>query len=405
MAKKVSGLATGGSIFDIVNSVDNSAEILSESKVAVIKDYIDSGSYILNAAMTGSLFKGIPCSRCTVFAGANSTGKSFLALSACRNAQKKGYTPIYIDTEGAIDIETVKRIGCDPNNFIIKPANTVTEANTFILNTINSILAIDEEKRPKVVFVLDSISNLSSNKEKNDLEDGDNKQDMTRNKEIKALFRTCLVPLSKVGAPLICTAHIYQTLDLFSKTVVSGGTGLGFGNSLTMLLTTAKLDDKESDKIMEKKTGEFVKTGAIVTAKPEKSRFTIPQKVRFVIPYFKAPNPYVGLDAYLTWENSGIMIKSKGIDEKEYAKLSDAEKAKCQQTTDGDGKVIYAYPKDTAKTIVVAGKGELPMKSLFTKEVLTDELLHKLDDEVIRPLFELPSQSSMADIDEMIDEE
>lgn len=69
MAKKTINTKTD-SIFDLVSSIDESAEILAESKTAVISDYIDTGSYILNAAMTGSMFKGAPCGRVLTLAGA-----------------------------------------------------------------------------------------------------------------------------------------------------------------------------------------------------------------------------------------------------------------------------------------------------------------------------------------------
>lgn len=404
MAKKVMGAASG-SIFDIVSSVDKTAEVLSESKTAVIKDYIDTGSYILNAALTGSLFKGAPTGRVVTLSGEPGSGKSFLAVSICRNAQKKGYVPIYMDSEGAIDKDFVTRLGCDPTRFIIKQVTTIKEVSTFMANILQKLEEQDEESRDKVVFVLDSIGNLTSDKEMSTTLDGGSTQDLTKQREVKALFRTNTTALAKTNTLMIVCAHQYQTMDLFGGKKTGGGSGLTYNSSLTMLLSTAKLDDKESDKIMENKTGEFLKTGVVVTAKPEKSRFTIPQKVRFVIPFFKAPNPYVGLDSYLTWDNSGIMIKAKALTEKEYIKLTDAEKGKCKAFTDENGTNLYAYPKDTARTICVAGKGEFPMNKLFTKDVLTDELLHKLDETVIGPLFELPSQSSMADIDELIDEE
>ena len=83
MAKKSSITTTDKemSVFDLISSVDNSAEILSESKTAVIKEYINSGSYILNACMTGSLFKGVPSGRVTTLAGAPGAGKSYLEVS------------------------------------------------------------------------------------------------------------------------------------------------------------------------------------------------------------------------------------------------------------------------------------------------------------------------------------
>jgi len=132
MAKKSSiTVSEPESILDLISSVDKSAEILAESKTAVIKDYIHTGSYILNACMTGSLFRGVPTGRVLTLAGEPGTGKSFLAISVCREAQKKGYTPVYMDSEGAIDREFVERLGCDSSKFIIKQVTTISEVSTF----------------------------------------------------------------------------------------------------------------------------------------------------------------------------------------------------------------------------------------------------------------------------------
>ena len=402
MAKKTTNKSYGGSIFDIVKSFDDSAEILGKSKTAVINDYIDTGSYILNACISGSLLKGVPAGRCTVLAGEPGTGKTFLAISVCRNAQKKGYTPIYLDSESAIDLDQVSKLGADPNNFIIKLVTTVSEVSTFIARTCKSILDLPEEDRPKVMFVLDSLGNLTSEKELNDTIDGNDKKDMTRAQAVKALFRTNATALGKIHAPFIVNAHIYKTQDLFAKTVVSGGSGINFNSSVTLLLSTAKLDDKQSEKIAENKVGEFVKTGVVVTAKPEKSRFTIPQKVRFQIPFFKAPNPYVGLESYINWENSGIM-RGKIMTEKEYGKLSELEKNLCCERKDTDGNTCYAYPKETSKSIVVKHLGcELPAVELFTSKVLTDDVLKHLDETIIKPNFELPSNTGNDDIEELL---
>ena len=550
MAKKNNlNTNTGDSIFDLVNSIDKSAEILADSTTAVIKDYISTGSYILNACVTGSLFKGFPCGRVVCLAGNPGTGKTFLALSVCREAQKKGYTPIYFDSEGSIDKDFVERLGCDPTKFIIKQVTTISEVSTFIANYCQRLLEMKESDRPKTMMVLDSLGNLTSSKELTDTIDGAGKRDMTKQQEIKALFRTNATALSKLGILLVVNSHIYMTQEMFAKTVVSGGcilpeekiftesglkqikdvvpgekvltvdgtyqevletfeyqkemlvvklvskkehtcslqhrflvnkdftkeeswkcainlhpgdkvytydngnliedevyaikglfntrrhhlpmfrkmkvvdlcvdnnhsyitengvinhnSGIAYNASVTLILSTAKLDDKESDKIVEKKTGEFIKTGVIVTARPDKSRFTIPQKVRFQIPYFKKPNPYVGLEAYLTWENSGI-LRGKLLTQKEYDKLSQSDKDLCKEPFANDeGVLLYPYPKDTSKNIVVKHlKSEVPLQELFTEKVLTDELLHKLDEEVIRPSFELPSQFTDTDLDELVE--
>lgn len=408
MAKKKNGLdgigsGNNGSVYDLIKSFDNFAEILSESKTAVIKEYIDTGNYMLNACMTGSLFRGLPSSRITTFAGPSGCGKSFISVSICRNAQKVGYTPIYLDSESAIDIDFVKRLGCDPSNFIIRPVNKVSEVSTFITRLCENLMSKPEDERQKIIIVLDSLGNLTSDKEHSDIIEGNNKRDMTLQREVKAMFRNIASPMGILGIPMICTSHVYQTMDLFSKTVVSGGTGVQFAGSLTIMLTNAKLEDKSSDAAVAGKVGDFTKTGVVVTATPQKSRFTIPQKVQFQIPFFKAPNPYVGLEKYLTWENSGV-IRGEILTKKEYEKLPDTDKGKCYEMADENGEVCYARPKDTARTIVVKHLGtKIPVAELWTSKVFTDELLHKLDENVIRPSFELPSSDSFADVEELID--
>ena len=407
MAKKSNSSSTSGqksSVFDIISKFDKSAEVLGESKTAVISDYIDTGSYIVNAAISGSLFKGIPAGRCTVLAGDPGTGKSYLALSVCRNAQKKGYTPIYLDSESAIDLDFVKRLGCDPDNFIIKQVTTVSEVSTFLSRTCKSCMEMPEDERPKIIFVLDSLGNLTSDKELNDTIEGNDKRDMTRQQNIKALFRTNATALGKLGYPMIVCAHIYKTNDVFAKTIVSGGSGINFNSSVTLLLSTAKLDDKQSDKIAEKKVGDFTKTGVVVTAKPEKSRFTIPQRVKFWIPFFKAPNPYIGLEAYITWENSGIM-RGKIVSAKDYEKMSDLEKQICEEMTNEKAEKCYALPKDTSKNIVVKHLGkEVPAAEMFSSKVLTEDILRNLDETIIKPSFELPSNDRNDDIEEFFED-
>lgn len=413
MAKKVNGIGTSEketTVFDILKSVDKSAEILSQCDTAVIKDYISSGNYMLNACLTGSLFKGTPAGRVLTLAGSTGCGKSYLALSFCRNAQKKGYIPIYLDSESAIDLEFVKRLGCDPDRFVLKQVSTIREVSSFIANYCKKLLDMSEKEREalKTIIVIDSLGNLTSDKEYTDTLDGNEKRDMTKQQEIKAMFRTNATPLGKLGIPLIVCSHVYQTLDLYSKAVVSGGSGLGYNASLTLMMTTSKYEDRESEKIAENRVGDFTKLGVTVTAKPEKSRFTIPQKVQFFIPYFKAPNPYVGLEKYITWENSGIM-EGVLLTQKEYDKLTDKEK-ETVETFEKDGTTYYAFPKVASiiknRTIVVKHLGQqLPLADLWTPTVFTDELLHKLDEEVIKPNFELPSQDSFEDLNEMIDME
>lgn len=403
MAKKNESGKSGGSVFDLIKTFDKSFEVLSETDNYKIKDYISTGNYMLNACMTASMFKGIPAGKITTFSGDPATGKSYLAISACREAQKKGYQVYYMDTEGAIDSDGVASLGCDPETFGITLVNTVTEVSSHMLKILNHLLEQPEETREKVIFVLDSLGNLSSDKEINDLMEDTGKKDMKRAQDIKALFRVIAVPLAKTGCPMIVCTHTYNTQEMFSRKIVTGGTGLGFGSSITIMLSSAKLEDKVADAAAAKRVGDFTKNGTLVTATPYKSRFSIPQKVQFQIPFFNAPNPYIGLEKYLTWENSGI-LRGELLTQKEYNKLSESEKAQCHEMADENGELCYARAKDTARTIVVKHLGKkLPVAELFTSKVFTDELLHHLDEVAIKPNFEFKSTESLEGIEEILD--
>lgn len=408
MAKKTKSTVESGestSIFGLINSFDKSTEMIEDSKYAKIDEWISTGSYILNACISGSLFGGVPNKRSITFSGMPGTGKSYLALSVARCAQTMGYTPIYCDSEGAIDIETVKRIGCDTKNFMIRPVNTIEEFSNFAANLVKSIEATIEKGQipPKVALFLDSLGNLTSAKEKEDIIDGKNVRDMGKQQKIRAMFRVIGNDLARLGVPFILTSHVYAAVGSYvPMNVVSGGGGVLFNSSVIIELFTSKLDDKQSEDKAKQANAEVTKVGVLVTAKPTKQRFAKPIKVQFQIPFFKRPNPYVGLEKFVNWTDCGI-LRGKALTEKEYLKLNDKEQKMCAEFEGPNGTILYAYPKDTARTLVCRHlQGEIPINELFTSKVFTDEVLHIMDEKIIRPTFELPSIDSMDDIEEML---
>jgi len=406
MAKKTVDNPTSG-IFDLVKSLNKEAEIMETAKWCNSDDYIGTGSYILNAAISGSIFGGLPNRRSMQYAGESGSGKSFLAASMVREAQKKGYNAIVLDSEGAWDRDFSARLGVDNTKLIIVPINLISEVNTFIANLCENLE--ETKSKDKVFLVLDSIGNLATDKEKQDTIDGSDKRDMTRAAGLKSLFRVNGLRMSKLGIPFLVINHVYAKMDLFGGSELAGGGSCKYNPSITLMLTKAKLEDKEGDKIIEKNKGvtEYTRSGVLVTASPFKSRFTRPIKVKFQIPFFKRPNPYVGLEQYLTWENSGV-LEGELLKQKEYDALSDADKKTCK-IFEFNGETLYAHPKIAKRIcdrkIVIARLGaEFPVGDLFTDKVFTDELLHKLDEEIIKPTFQLPSQESADDIDEFFED-
>lgn len=395
--------------FKMLQKIDKNVEIIEDSAYSNIDDWIPSGNYILDACVSGSLFRGmVPAGRCCTLIGEPGTAKSYLACSFAREAQKKGYTVLYMDSEGAIDKAFVSRLGVDASKLIIKQVNTVLEVSQTILSLCQELEKQEEEygEHNKFALVLDSLGNLSSQSEIENTASGENKRDLKRAQDVKQMFRTCTTPIARMKIPFVVVTHVYSAIGSYVPTsVAAGGSGLSYNSSVTLELTVSKLADKANDAAAAKAANaeDVVKTGVTVTARPKKSRFTIPRKVRFQIPYYKKPNPYVGLDGFVgDFEKSGI-CRGVLLSAKDYDKLTDAEKAKIH-IFEHNGQTLYCQQKDTARSIVVRHLGEaVPINELFTERVFSDEYLHWLDDNVIRPAFELPDQSAFDDIKEIED--
>ncbi len=182
--------------------------------------------------------------------------------------------------------------------------------------------------------------------------------------------------------------------------VVSGGGGSLYNASIIFELSKKKLEDKEAEQQNKNKNIDAVRVGVTITVKPVKQRFARPIRVELHIPFYKKPNPYVGLEKFVSWDACGIM-RGKAITQKEYSKLDEAEKKKCKQFQ-GETDVMYALPKDTSRTLVCRHlKGETPLIDLFTSKVFTEEVLRELDETTIKPIFQLPSVNSLDDLVEL----
>lgn len=394
-----------GSLMSMVSSIDDQAEIIADSAYSNIKEWISTGNFILNACMSGDIYKAIPTGRVVTFSGTSGAGKSFLACSCCREAQKLGYIPIYLDSEGAIDSDFVKRLGVDPTKMIIKKVNTIMETSQFIANLCDKLQEQQDKfgQHDKVIIVLDSLGNLTSEKEREDTLSGSQKADFTKAKDTKAMFRVCATPIAKLQIPWIVVNHVYQSMSFIPQNIQAMGSGIVYNASITIELSAAKLEDKENDTAAKSRQGSDAgtKNGVLVTAKPVKSRFCRPIKIKFQIPYFKKPNPFVGLEQFMTWENSGV-CRGNLLTQKEYDKLSDSDKKKVYTWTTDEGETYYCLPKDTARYIVVKHLNEqVPFTEFWSDKVFTPEYLDYINENVIHPMFQLPDQSAFDDVKDL----
>ena len=364
-----------------MSKISTYGDTLDKSSISEIDDYIPSGNFLLNACLTGSLFKGYPNNRSVSIAGPSGTGKTFLVLNAIKQAQEKGYYIVFYDSENAVDKQLVEKFGIDPTTFRYEPCNTVQEFRSSVTTIADTLI---EQKTkgieiPKIMIILDSAGNLATQKEIDDARSGSDKADMTRAKLLKSTFRILMTKLGIIKAPFLFTNHTYMTQDLFAKQVGGGGTGPEYAASIILFLGKAKLKEGAEQ------------TGIIVTARPNKNRFAKPLPIKFHLDFNKGMNPYVGLQDYISWETCGIE-RGKFVTEKEYEKYSDSDKEKCHQhiyERDGKEITVYFVPSDTARNLCVAHLNDtVKLTELFTPKVITEDVLRMIDEKVIESQFQ-----------------
>lgn len=306
MAKQITKTKEGGFNFSKISSViDNLSKksMITIDNLRAERKYISTGIYILNALLSKSILRGgIPTNRFTIFAGPYQTGKSYICLNTVRNAQKEGYNIIYIDTEFAIENNDFDMFGIDtsdPNKFMLIRSNKVENLKVFLAQLLDELKKLKEkgEDVSKTIFVIDSLGALASKKEIEDAIKGTDKQDMSRAKATKSMLRIIIDDLGYLQIPLLATNHTYLTQDLFPQTVQTGGEGLNYLASIIILLSKAKLEDKDKD---EMSTGS---TGSIITALARKNRMAKPKKIKFEIDHSKGCNAFKGLEQFCTLEN------------------------------------------------------------------------------------------------------
>ena len=301
----------------ILDNIAKSVPIQIEKEIKE-RSYISTGVYLLDAALSAKLVGGgILAGRIFGLLGESGAGKSFIAYSICKSAQKDGYSVIYIDTENSIDLEGITRMGIqnDPDKFRLIRSNKVEDINISLTQLLDELkeAKIGGYEIPKILVVLDSIGMMSSNKEKADLLKGDIKQDMTRAKQLNALFRSISSDLGYLDIPMVCCNHTYLTQDLFPKEISKGGMGLVYSASVLGFLSKSKLKTGEEDDM------DLGQSGISVLFKTQKNRLAKPKKIRFDISFLNGLNPYTGLDAFCRpeyFEQIGIAQGKMDVDKK-----------------------------------------------------------------------------------------
>tara|TARA_B100001057_G_scaffold389469_2_gene397223 strand:- start:4371 stop:5462 length:1092 start_codon:yes stop_codon:yes gene_type:complete len=274
--------------------------------------WVSTGNYCLNRLISGDFHKGVPLGKVTVLAGESGAGKSFIAAgNVVRNAQQKGIYVILIDSENALDEKWLHALDVDTSE------DKLLKLNVAMIDEVAKIISdfmkgykddyadADDEDRPKVLFVLDSLGMMLTPTDVDQFNKGDMKGDMGRKpKALAALVRNCVNMFGDYNVGMVATNHTYASQDMFDPDdKISGGQGFIYASSIVVAMKKLKLkEDEAGNKISEVR-------GIRAACKVMKTRYSKPfEGVQVKIPYETGMDPYSGLVDF--FESKGVLVKS-----------------------------------------------------------------------------------------------
>ena len=249
---------------EIVKEIgDDYTQIASE--INETERFIDTGSYIFNAVVSGSIYGGVSSNKITAIAGESSTGKTYFSLAVVKNfldTNPDGYC-LYFDTEAAVNKGLLESRGIDTTRLVVVNVVTIEEFRSKALKAVDIYQKKSEEERKPCMFVLDSLGMLSTEKEIRDALDDKQVRDMTKSQLVKGAFRMLTLKLGQTNIPLIVTNHTYDVIGSYVPTKeMGGGSGLKYAASTIVYLSKKK--EKDGKEVI----------GNIIKAKTHKSRLS-----------------------------------------------------------------------------------------------------------------------------------
>lgn len=203
------------------NSTIKETAVISKSKFFNKKDMIQTSVPAINIALSGSLDGGLTPGLTTI-AGPSRHFKTLFSLIMAKAYLDKYPEAVllFYDSEFGTPQAYFLSVGIDLERVLHSPISDVEQLKFDLSQQVNELTHED-----KVIILVDSVGNLASKKEVEDALDGKSTVDMTRAKQLKSLFRIVTPSLTIKDIPLVVINHTYKTMELYSKDIVSGGTG------------------------------------------------------------------------------------------------------------------------------------------------------------------------------------
>jgi len=226
----------------IKNSTIDYTATLTDSKIYGKKDMIPTRVPMINVALSGSIDGGLTPGL-TVLAAPSKhfkTAFSLLMAAAFLKSNPEGIILFY-DSEFGTPESYFTSFGVPLDSVVHTPITDIEQLKFDIMQQLQELKRDD-----KVMIVIDSVGNLASKKEVEDALKGSSAADMSRAKQLKSLFRMVTPHLTLKDIPMVVVNHVYMTQEMYSKAVVSGGTGIYYSaDNIWIIGRQQDKDDKE----------------------------------------------------------------------------------------------------------------------------------------------------------------
>jgi hypothetical protein len=232
---------------------------------------------------------------------------------------------------------------------------------------ITDYRAMDEEDRPKVLFVVDSLGMLLTPTDVDQFNKGDMKGDMGRKpKALTSLVRNTVNMIGSLNVGLVCTNHTYASQDMFDPDdKISGGSGFIYASSIVVAMKKLKLkEDEAGNKISEV-------MGIRAGCKVMKTRYAKPfEGVQVKIPYETGMNPYSGLVEL--FEKKNLLVKQGN--RLKYINLAGEEVLEYRKAWMQDGKLdlIMSEYNEKMKPVVNTAEADLVDADLIDENLIEE---------------------------------
>jgi len=312
---------------------------------STVKDWVSTGSSLLNLAISNKKNGGLPCGRITELAGLESSGKSLVAAYALKSTQDSGGVAVLIDTESAISKEFLGVIGVDLKKLMYIPLQTIED----IFQAMETIICnVRKQNKDRLVTII--VDSLAAASTKDEIEDT---YDLTGFATKKAIllskaFRKITYLISDQKICVLITNQLREKVGVMTigddnKYTSAGGKALGYHASVRIRLkSVGQIRDAKKETI-----------GIQTQAKIMKNRLGPPyRKAQFNLFFDR------GIDDVSSWidfmsergllKNAKASVVSADLKRK---KSEDEERIKCFAFTMSTGEVV-TFEKKTLHALV-----------------------------------------------------